>query len=123
MSRSTTTMLILVLVPMMGQAAVIQQSSALNMQEEATCRSRGAIRSNGGLHRVHRVDIGGMLAMGNTYYGAQSPHRVARARKALGFGVAKKGRRSVMRVGHTYRVRHSGAQRVHCAVRSRRASP
>ena len=123
MNRSATTMLMMVLVPMMGQAAVVQQSSALNMQEDATCRSRGAIRSNGGLHRLHQIDTEGMLAMGYTYYGAQRPHRVARARKALGFGVAKKGRRSVMRVGHTYRVRHGGLQHVHCVTGTRRASP
>ncbi len=131
MSRSTT-MLMLFLVPMIGQAAVVQQSSALNTQEEATCRgylntnssrSRGVIRSNGRLYRLHQVDTGGMLAMGYTYYGAQRSQRAANARKALGIKVVKKGRRSVLSTGYAYRIRHSGIKSTRCVIRTRRASP
>ena len=130
MSQSTT-MLMLFLVPMIGQAAIVQQSSELNTHEEAACRSnldanssrfRGEIRSNGTLHRLHQVDTGGMLAMGYSYYGAKRPHRAAAARKALGIRVVKKGRRSVLPTGYTYRIRHSGINPARCVTLTRRAS-
>lgn len=131
MSRSTT-MMMLFLVPIMGQAAIVQQSSALNTHEASACRSnlnvnnghsRGVIRADGRVHRLHQVDTGGMLAMGYTYYGAQRPHRTAAARKALGLRDVNKSRRSVLRTGHTYRVRHSGTKPSRCASRIRRTSP
>lgn len=131
MSRSTT-MLMLLLVPMIGQAAIVQQSSVLNTQEEAACRSnlnannsgfRGVIRANGRLHRLHQVDTGGMLAMGYSYYGAQRAHRAAAVRKPLGIRVVKKGGRSVLSTGYTYRLRHSGIKPARCVTRLRRASP
>lgn len=131
MSRSTT-MLMLVLVPMVGQAAIVQPSLASNTHEEAVCRSnmgangsrsRGYIRADGRLYRLHQVDTGGMLAMSYSYYGAQRPHRTAAARKALGFRVAKKGRRSAAMAGHSYRVRHSGMQQpTRCVTRIRKVS-
>ena len=128
----STAMLLLFLVPMIGQAAIVQQSSALNVYEEAVCSSnpnakssrfRGVIRSNGKLHRLHQVDTGGMLAMGYSYYGAQRHQRAAASRKALGIRVAKNGRRSVLPMDYTYRIRHSGIKPARCVTLTRRASP
>lgn len=130
MSRSTT-MLMLFLLPMIGHAAVVQQSPALNTHEEAAysgtlnancSRFRGVIRSNGRLHRLHQVDTGGMLAMGYSYYGEQRPHRAAAARRAFGIRIVEKGRRNVLSRNDTYRIRHSSIRPAHCEIRTRRAS-
>ena len=129
MSRSTT-ILMLFLLPMIGHAAVVQQSPASNTHEEAAYSGtlnancshfRGVIRSNGRLHRLHQVDTGGMLAMGYSYYGAQRPHRAAAARRAFGIRVVEKGRRNVLPKSDIYRIRHSSIGSTRCVTRTLRA--